>query len=101
MPKTHHADVMILAPQAPDLHTVMLPASCSAKGEIGLNPLGVTEFAPAGAAALLDKGGGWGKERWLGRMDMEEVIKKNTKIDEFEEKGILKTFDLQYAQVNE
>ena len=93
MPKTHQADVMILAPQAPDLHTVMLPASCSAKGEIGLKPLGVPEFAPAGAAALLDGGGGWGKERRLRWMDKEEVIYKNTKIDEIEGKRLLNTFD--------
>lgn len=59
LPKTHQADVMIFAPQAPDRHTVILPASCSAKGEIGLKPLEAAELAPTGAAALLD---GWDKK---------------------------------------
>lgn len=58
LPNTHQADVMIFAPHAPDRHTVILPASCSAKGEIGLNPLEAEELAPTGAVALLQ---GWVK----------------------------------------
>ena len=94
---------MIFAPQAPDRHTVMLPASCSAKGEIGLNPLEVAEFAPIGAAALLggrgseggeeqvrDRKDGWVRKEWWDIY----VLKLTTKHPR-------KNLDLQNAEVGE
>jgi hypothetical protein len=48
------------------------------------------------------EGLGGRSDRWLRRIDLEEeILKRHKKVNEIEEKRLLKTFYLQYAQVNE